>query len=230
MKNKIIRTVFILMAFTICVLCIVYWSIGINKELSEENIKIVEIPIREPSYDEPPMDEVEKLNQRPARGVIEVTEIPDIRKFEVPDEFSPIDCRLDEEIQRYTYSMAQAYNIDFEFLMAVMFNESAFDPNCVSRTNDYGLMQINKCNHKWLSEELGITDYLDPYQSILAGTYIFSGLFEKYGDDTNKVLMSYNMGDDSARRLWNQGIYESNYSRKISQTMAEYKERISDEG
>lgn len=230
MKTKIIRTAFIVMAFLICASCIAYWVIRINKELREEDIKVVEIPIREPSYDEPPMDEVEELNHRQKRGVIEVTEIPDIKSYEVPTEFIPIDCKLDEDVQAFTYSMAQAYNIDFEFLMAVMFNESAFNPDCISKTNDYGLMQINKCNHKWLSEELGITDYLDPYQSIIAGTYIFGGLFEKYGDDTNKVLMSYNMGDDTARRLWNQGIYETSYTRNIGATLAEYKERISDEG
>lgn len=226
MSNKALTIILIFLVVAVETLGITYvmMRIGGAKE-PEKEIQVVSVPL-----EETPMDEAECEKYKKQRGVIEVTEIPSVEEYEVPSEFNPIDCKLDEDLQAFTYSIAQAYNMDFDFLMAVMFNESAFDPNCISRTNDYGLMQINKCNHKWLSEELGITDFLEPHQSIIAGAYIYAGLFEKHGDNTNKVLMSYNMGEDSAKRLWDQGIYETSYTRKISSTMAEYKERESNEG
>ena len=131
------------------------------------------------------------------------------------DEFIPIDCKLSVELQEYTWLLCKANNIDYSLVMALMKHESQYDASAVSTTNDYGLMQINKMNHEWLSEELGITDYLDEKQNINAGVYILGNLFEKY-HDTNKVLMAYNMGETNARKCWKKGIYESKYSRIIA--------------
>lgn len=75
-------------------------------------------------------------------------------------------------------------------------------------------MQINQKNHEWLSNAVGVTDFLDPYQNIQAGIYILGTLFEKY-DDPHKVLMAYNMGESGASKLWDQGIYQSKYSQRV---------------
>ena len=96
-------------------------------------------------------------------------------------------------------------------------------PDGISSTNDYGLMQINACNHEWLTEELGITDFIDPYENIKAGLFILRGLFEKY-DSTSKVLMAYNMGENGASKLWEQGIFESNYSKDVLQRQETYRQ------
>ena len=77
--------------------------------------------------------------------------------------------------------------------MALIQHESSFDPNVISSTNDYGYMQINAINHNWLTETIGVTDYTDPYQNIRAGVFVLRKLFERY-QDTNMVLMAYNMG------------------------------------
>jgi soluble lytic murein transglycosylase-like protein len=106
--------------------------------------------------------------------------------------------------------------------MGLIKTESEFNPNVISETNDYGLMQINKINHKWLSEELGITDFLDPYQNVRAGIYILKDLFDEY-EDTSKVLMAYNMGETGAKRLWVRGIYESKYSKEIINNAKDFK-------
>ena len=89
-----------------------------------------------------------------------------------------------------------------------------FQADVISTTNDYGLMQINQKNHEWLSNAVGVTDFLDPYQNIQAGIYILGTLFEKY-DDPHKVLMAYNMGESGASKLWDQGIYQSKYSQRV---------------
>lgn len=149
-------------------------------------------------------------------GTIEYIEETNMHEWETDADFQAVDCALDVDVQEFTYYLSYGYNIDFYLLMALMEQESMYEADAVSSSGDYGLMQINKCNHEWLSEELGITDFLDPYQNVTAGTYEIHRLFEKYGD-TNKVLMAYNMGEGGARRLWNQGIYETDYTRSIAE-------------
>ena len=140
--------------------------------------------------------------------------------IESPD-FVPLDCELPAELQEYTYYLCEAYYIDFDFVMALMYAESSFRTDVVSDTDDYGLMQINSVNHEKLTENLGITDFTDPYQNIRAGVYILRGLFEKY-DDAAKVLMAYNMGDYGASVLWDKGVYSTTYTNKVLAKADEY--------
>ena len=142
--------------------------------------------------------------------------------IESPD-FVPLDCELPAELQEYTYYLCEAYYIDFDFVMALMYAESSFRTDVVSDTDAYGLMQINSVNHEKLTENLGITDFTDPYQNIRAGVYILRGLFEKY-DDAAKVLMAYNMGDYGASVLWDKGVYSTTYTNKVLAKADEYKD------
>lgn len=124
------------------------------------------------------------------------------------------DIPLDRDTQEYIYYLANAYSIDPNLVTAVIEQESSYNSEVVSTSNDYGLMQVNGANEEWLSEELGITDLLEPHDNIYAGVYILSMLFEKY-EDVDLVLMAYNMGEAGAKRLWGEGIYESAYSKKV---------------
>ncbi|GHV06429.1 hypothetical protein FACS1894217_05090 [Clostridia bacterium] len=142
--------------------------------------------------------------------------------------FKPLDCSLDERTQEFIYYLSYGYYIDFPFVMGLIQQESAFQADVISATNDYGLMQINKQNHKWLREKIGVDDFLDPEQNIRAGLYILRGLFEKY-DDPAKVLMAYNLGESGASLLWEQGIFETNYSNKILNYAEQFKQQIESE-
>lgn len=141
---------------------------------------------------------------------------------ELSSKFEPLDCVLPVELQEFTYYLCEAYYIDFEFVMALIYTESSFRTDVISGTNDYGLMQINKCNHKELSSALGITDFNEPYQNIRAGLFILRRLFEKY-DEPSLVLMAYNMGEYGASTLWEKGVYETSYSIKVLNKAEEYK-------
>ena len=132
---------------------------------------------------------------------------------------------MDEELQEFIYCLSYGYNIDYAFVMGLIETESTFDSGVISSTNDYGLMQINSINHEWLTEKLGITDFLDPYQNTRSGIYILRNLFEKY-EEPEKVLMAYNMGENGAKKLWNKGIYETDYTRKTINNITEFKNYI----
>ncbi len=148
-------------------------------------------------------------------------------KAETPDEENPVDqgfqtydIDLSEELQNYTFEQCQKVNLDPKLVLAVMKVESNFKSDLISRTNDYGLMQINKVNHGWLKKKLGVTDFLDPKQSIDCGIYMLKELFDKYSDD-HKVLMAYNFGEGGMKRNWKKGVRSSKYSRKVLQTREE---------
>lgn len=126
------------------------------------------------------------------------------------------DIPLSKELQLYTYTRCVDYGIadHYELVLAMMWQESNFTPDTISKTDDYGIMQINACNHEWLSDLLGTTDFLDACQNIDAGTYIISKMLLKY-EDEHKALMAYNMGERGASLNWEAGIYTSNYSRGV---------------
>ena len=138
--------------------------------------------------------------------------------------FTPLDCKMPEEQQEFTYYLCNGYNIDFSLVMALIQNESSFDPEVISKTNDYGYMQINQVNHQWLTDTIGVTDFTDPYQNIRAGVFVIRKLFERY-QDTNMVLMAYNMGESAAARLWEKGIYSTDYTEKILSYQTQFREQ-----
>lgn len=139
--------------------------------------------------------------------------------------FTPLNVPLDEELQEFTYYLCAGYNIDFTLVMALMQYESSYKANVVSSTDDYGLMQINRCNHEELTAILGVTDYLDPYENIRAGCFTIRKLFEKY-KDTNMVLMAYNLGEKGASKLWKQGIYSIQYTDSILNIQRQFSEEL----
>lgn len=154
-----------------------------------------------------------------------ITEEPSM-DWVIDDSFVPLECDLDEETQEFTYYLCKGYDIDWVLVMALMQKESSFDAEAISPTNDYGLMQINKANHQWLSDTLGITDFLDKEQNIRAGVFVLRKLFEQYGDETDLVLMAYNMGCNGAETLWNKGIYTTPYVDDIRNYQQQFNNQI----
>ena len=134
------------------------------------------------------------------------------------------DVPMSDELQRFVREKCEENGVPFEIAIALIWCESRCQANAVSATDDYGLMQINTCNHEWLSEELGLDNMMDPYQNITAGTYILGMAFKKYGDP-HQALMAYNMGDSCMSRVWAEGHRSSKYSRAVMQTVEELKER-----
>ena len=133
-------------------------------------------------------------------------------------EFQPeiYNIPLADDLQLYTYNLCEEYGITLHYplVLAVMGHESRYDEKVISRTNDYGLMQINKVNHNWLREKLSITDFLDAKQNIHAGVYMLSTYLNKYAT-VNEALMAYNMGEGGARKQWAAGNYKTAYTTKV---------------
>jgi soluble lytic murein transglycosylase-like protein len=129
-----------------------------------------------------------------------------------------LDAVKDDPIEKAVAYYSAIYRLDSNLVLAIIEGESRGDTHAYNSndngTHDSGLMQINSCNHEWLRDELGITDFYEPTQNIKAGVYILSLLTAKY-DSLHRVLMCYNMGEFRTSQLWQQGIYSSRYSRGI---------------
>lgn len=140
---------------------------------------------------------------------------PPVRYYDVP---------LSEDLQDYIRELCEKHDVPMSLIMAMIEVESSFRSNVISGTNDYGLMQINKINHEWLTEEYGITDFLDPYQNVFCGITIIAGHLDKTDGDITLALMRYNCGATGAKRLWDKGIYSTSYTEKIIAAMEGYDE------
>ena len=134
------------------------------------------------------------------------------------------DIPLSEDIQKYAYNKCMESGIDYPVFLGLMRKESSFNPSAKSSTGDYGLCQINQCNHDWLREVFGSDwDPMNPYDSIDASIFMLSEYTKDYNcENYHVLLMNYNMGHNNTIECFNSGIYSSKYSRAIMDYAKEY--------
>jgi soluble lytic murein transglycosylase-like protein len=138
---------------------------------------------------------------------------PKVKYYDVP---------LSHDVQNIIFSECSAKKVPTDLVVALIAVESNYRSNCISQTHDYGLMQINVCHMDSLSKQLKITNLLDEKQNIKAGVHMLSWIVDKY-KDINKVLMVYNCGESGAKKLWKQGVYSTDYTRKVMAKINEIK-------
>lgn len=128
---------------------------------------------------------------------------------------------LPYDLQLVARDAAETFGVPYKLLLAVMFRESSYNSEAENGIC-YGLMQIHQMNFEWLESELaeyGVTDIQhNPEDNIKAGAYLLGGFIEKYGD-YHLALMCYNCGEGGAQDLWSQGVYSTQYSWNVLQTM-----------
>ena len=157
--------------------------------------------------------------------VYETVQVPVYQERELPEvtERYMYPIPLSHSLQNYLYEICADEGLPVSLILAMIETESSFNPEVISKTNDYGLMQLNKINHEWLNEQYRAADMLNPYQNVFCGVKIISSFVKRYGD-YGKALMAYNMGDYGAKKAWENGIASTKYSEKIIALMKKYEE------
>ena len=125
--------------------------------------------------------------------------------------------------QRHLYNLCVDRNIDYIKALALVQTESSFQPSVVSRGN-YGYMQLNRINHKRLSQTLGTANGpLDPYINLNWGSFMLAELYRKFeakglrGDKLDRaVWSSYNKGEAGYRRTGEASHYINKNYRHIN--------------
>jgi len=106
--------------------------------------------------------------------------------------------RLKTRLPKYKDIIQQAareHGFDWALIAAIVYQESHFDPMAMSITGVQGLMQLTNIT----AEEMGVTDRLDPEQSITGGVRYLKKLYKRYPeiDGFDRMLFtlaSYNVG------------------------------------
>jgi soluble lytic murein transglycosylase-like protein len=86
--------------------------------------------------------------------------------------------------------VAARYNIDPAILHGLIQQESGFDPNSHSSAGALGLTQLMPGT----ASSLGVTNPLDPTQSIEGGARYLSEMLSKFGGNVSDALAAYNAG------------------------------------
>lgn len=156
----------------------------------------------------------------------ETVEVPtyDADKLPETSEVFYFDVPLSHSLQRFMYEVCADNGVPITLVLAMVEHESQFNPEAISKTDDYGLMQINQVNHSFLKSEYRCANMLDPYQNIFCGVQILGSYLKKYEGNYAKALMAYNMGDYGAKKAWEQGIFSTGYTDIILELWRNYEE------
>lgn len=107
---------------------------------------------------------------------------------------------------------AVKYQIDPFLVMALIRQESAFDPKAVSAANAHGLMQLLPSTARRLARSMKLprpsTAHLhDPNLNIRLGMRYFADLLKQFDGNEEKVLASYNAGEHRVESWMSEGSY-----------------------
>jgi membrane-bound lytic murein transglycosylase F len=113
-----------------------------------------------------------------------------------------LDASTRATIQKYGPSIrecAKAYGLDWRLVLAVMRQESKFEPDAESYAGASGLMQVMPVTQHEIVEKIDIEDTTHPSSNIRMGAYYLSQLIGMFdgtnGNDRLKLaLASYNAG------------------------------------
>ena len=161
--------------------------------------------------------------------ITKTIEVPSYEEDKLPElaEVKFYDVPLSHSLQRYIYEICADENVPVSLVIAMIEHESSFNPEEVSSTDDYGLMQINIVNHSSLEEQYKTADLMNPYQNVFCGIKMIGSYISSYGD-YNKALMAYNMGEYGAEKAWENGIESTSYSKSILALMQQYEQEVND--
>lgn len=114
-----------------------------------------------------------------------------------------------EYIEKYSAD----YSLDPHLVASVIWVESKYRPDAVSRRDARGLMQVTPSTAQWGAEKMGIINYddaklFDPDLNISIGCWYLSYLYNQFPENTQLVLASYNGGIGNVKK-W---LQDANYS------------------
>lgn len=144
------------------------------------------------------------------------------------------------DLKEYTSQVCDEYGVDYSLALGVIYNESRFKSGLThmnsNGTIDYGLMQVNEVNFKYLNKTLGITSMnqlLDDRVGIRCGVHLLAYHKNATGNDS-AALLRYQVGEGTYRKYVKNGKhtndthgrvwqYRDVYHEYLNQTIAESK-------
>ena len=128
---------------------------------------------------------------------------------EVASGTGPVNGRFSAEIN----AAAKKYRLDPAVLKGLIKQESNFNPNAGSPAGARGLAQLMPGT----ARGLGVTNVLDPQQSINGGAKYLRQMLDQFGGDIRKALAAYNAGPGAVQKYKGIPPYAEtqNYVKKV---------------
>ena len=100
---------------------------------------------------------------------------------------------------------AERHHIDPDLVWAIMFRESGFNRDAISRANAIGLMQVIPPTGRAIASQRGIdgfdpSDLTDPAVAVDFGAYYLAGLLDRFDGRLPLAIASYNGGPHNVER------------------------------
>ncbi len=115
---------------------------------------------------------------------------------------------------------ADKYGFDPIYLMAVIENESSFNPEVIGGVGEIGLMQVTPDTGAWITKMYnlpwkGKKSLKDPSYNIRVGAAYLAYLREEFNFDPQLSLAAFNMGSGNVRKALRKSIRPSIYSSRV---------------
>lgn len=91
----------------------------------------------------------------------------------------------------------EKHNVDPSLIAAVVFRESAFNSQAVSRRGAQGLMQLMPRTASYL----GVKDAFDPRQNVMGGAKYLREMLDTFDGDVTLALAAYNAGPQAVKKM-----------------------------
>lgn len=136
------------------------------------------------------------------------------------------------DLKEYTSRVCDEYGVDYSLALGVIYNESRFKSGLThmnsNGTIDYGLMQVNEVNFKYLNKTLGITSMnqlLDDRVGIRCGVHLLAYHKNATGNDS-AALLRYQVGEGTYRKYVKNGKHTNDTHGRVWQYRDIYHEYL----
>jgi len=136
---------------------------------------------------------------------------------------SKIDLKAQSaNVEELIETFSEKYNIDSDFIKAIIKQESGFNTKATSKKGAMGLMQLMPKT----AEALGVVDAYNPSQNIEGGVKYLRQMLDKYDNNLEMALAAYNAGPSAVQKYGGIPPYKEtqNYVKTIMNTYNKVKE------
>ena len=126
------------------------------------------------------------------------------------------------DIYEVILTQSRQYGFDPLFLIAVIENESSFQPKIRGSFGEIGLMQLKPDTAQWIAKKYdlewkGPNSLYNPIQNIIYGSAYLAHLREKFKSHGRLYLAAYNMGSRNVKKTLKRKIWPKTYPANVMQ-------------